>query len=84
MRTTLKHIECKINTLNEITNNPKERFEKGHFYCDQAYGGHKLVQIVNDGGGVQEITYGYTTKKELIEKISMLIKGVQMGKELVK
>ena len=74
-RITIKHIQNQVDILNEFTGQPKESYTKkedgkyssnvGCYYISQAYGGYKLEQIVNEGGGAKEITYYRMTKREL-------------------
>jgi len=49
------------------------------YHLDKAYGGYKLIQNVNKGGGVREITHTRSTKKDLFNKIKWLIKGFELG-----
>ena len=75
MRVTKEHLENQVLMLNEFTGQPKEPYSKnengeyksniGNYNIGWAYGGCKLEQIVNSGGGVREITYYRHTKKEL-------------------
>lgn len=75
MRVTKEHLENQVLMLNEFTGQPKEPYSKnengeyksniGNYNIGWAYGGCKLEQIVNEGGGVREITYHRLTKKEL-------------------
>ena len=49
----------------------------GTFYLEGAYGGHKLVQVINYGGGVRDVLYcGYVSKRELYHLIAALLKGL--------
>ena len=74
-RITIKHIQNQVDILNEFTGQPQESYTKkedgkyssnvGCYHISQAYGGCKLEQIVNEGGGVREITYYRMTKREL-------------------
>ena len=74
-RITIQHIQNQVDILNEFTGQPQESYTKkengkysfniGCYYIGQAYGGYKLEQVVNEGGGVKEITYYRLTKREL-------------------
>ena len=74
-RITIEHIQNQVDILNEFTGQPKEHYTNndegklianvGHYYIGQAYGGCKLEQVVNENGGVKEITYYRLTKREL-------------------
>jgi hypothetical protein len=49
----------------------------GTFYLEGAYGGHKLVQVINYGGGVRDVLRcGYVSKRELYHLIGALLDGV--------
>ena len=86
MRITKKQLENKVEYLNEITGNEVEPWKRidgkniasvGTYYLDGAYGGYKLVKIVNTGGGVTSITHGYISKRELASLIDAYISGIQ-------
>lgn len=75
MRITNKHLENQVDILNNHTNQPEKSWTKndngeyksnvGNYHIAGAYGGWKLEQIVNEGGGVREITNYRMTKREL-------------------
>ena len=49
----------------------------GTYYLEGAYGGHKLVQIVNHGGGVRDVLgTGYVSKRELYRAIGAYLDGM--------
>lgn len=49
----------------------------GTYYLEGAYGGHKLVQIVNYGGGVRDVfRNGYGTKRETYRLIAAYLDGM--------
>ena len=48
----------------------------GRYYAQGAYGGWKLVQIVNEGGGERSVTDGYGTKRELYRLIHAYREGM--------
>ena len=48
----------------------------GRYYVSGAYGGWKLVQIVNEGGGERGITDGYGTKREVCQLIHAYREGM--------
>ncbi len=85
MKVNQKMLQDRIDYLNEITNNPLKTWERkdGHSICnignyclDSAYGGHRLVKIINSGGGQTDITSGYISKKDLYYQINAFIDGV--------
>ena len=70
MRITKKQIEYQVKMLNEDMGNKTKSYENGKsnigtYTIDYSYGGCKLHQIVNNGGGVVEITPYRLTKREL-------------------
>ena len=83
MRITEKDLNAVVNRLNSVTGQPKtygikngKEFKTniGHYCLDAAYGGWKLVQVVNEGGGIKEITQsGFTSKKNLYYEIQAII-----------
>ena len=86
MRITSKDLEILCKRINEITGNKLEPYTRdenrnkaniGTYYIDMAYGGNKLVQISNDGGGVNEITYGYVSKRELYNSMQAYKSGLE-------
>ena len=76
-----KDLEVLVNRLNIITNNPITYNNKetrktniGHYCLDYAYGGVKLVQVVNDGGGIKGISSGgFGTKRDLCNQLVTLV-----------
>lgn len=88
-RITERDLKGAIKTLNRITGNPEANYRRegdklianiGSYYLEMAYGGNKLVQIVNEGGGIREITHGFIPKRELYHQIWAYIKGIEDGK----
>lgn len=51
----------------------------GRYWVQGAYGGWKLVQIVNEGGGERSITSGYVSKRELYSLIHAYREGIAAG-----
>lgn len=87
MRTTQKHLDAKIETINRITGQPSTYGTKtkdggfeinvGHYHLDKAYGGHQLVQTVNDGGGLTcPCGYGRHTKSQMAAILDAFIAGL--------
>ena len=49
----------------------------GTYYLMGAYGGHKLVQITNYGGGVRDVLrVGYSSKRELYYAMHAYLDGI--------
>ena len=71
------------------TNNLEEPYTKtdgkykaniGNYHLDGAYGGYKLAQMVNEGGGIRDILRcGYTTKKDLYQLMNAYLNGVELN-----
>lgn len=76
---------CRI--LNEETGNPVEYFNKetstcnpGNFHIDYAYGGCRLAQTCNSGGGERNITHGYMPKRTTYDAIQQFRCGINFAK----
>ena len=86
MRTTQKHIDAKIDTINRMTGQPLTYMSKkdgkniinvGHYHLDKAYGGQQLVQTMNDGGGITcPCGYGRHTKSQMAAILDAFIAGL--------
>lgn len=73
-RITMDDLRKRLDYLNEITKDDKYKYQ---FYI--AYGAYGLNKVVNDGGGCRTII-GLTTKKDLYNRMSDLIYGIELGK----
>ena len=51
----------------------------GRYWVQGAYGGWKLVQIINEGGGERSITGGYVSRRELYSLIHAYREGMAAG-----
>lgn len=89
-RIKLANLEHLVQRINEATNSPltystkidgKHSINIGHYHLDGAYGGWKLVRTMNDGGGIDEITYGYCSKRELYDKMLAFLSGIYAAQE---
>lgn len=83
---TQKDLQAIIDRLNRSTGNPveyiseidgKRKINVGHFGLDIAYGGYKLVQTVNDRGGVRDVFHARVSKAALAELIFAYIEGIR-------
>ena len=85
-RITQQDLEYACARLNRVTETPEDGWlhrpdgsmeaRIGHFYIESAYGGWKLVQIVNPFGGVREpLGGGYTSRRVLLGLIHAMIAG---------
>lgn len=91
MRVTKKQLQAIVDRINIITKSPMTTYTKdkkgkfkaniGNFHLDFAYGGCALHRIENAGGGVNTITSGYVTKKELAFLMWQYIAGIEVGRE---
>ena len=92
-RYTMRDLEGLVDRLNRTTGAEAEPYrdateaEKaagfggvgniGTYYLMGAYGGHKLVQITNYGGGVRDVLgTGYASKRELYRAVSAYLDGI--------
>jgi hypothetical protein len=61
----------------EVDKPRREYPQIGYYYLMGAYGGSKLVQIVNEHGGVRDVLphLGYTSKREVAAGIRSFLIG---------
>lgn len=90
-RITEKDLKNLVRILNEETGNPVEYFNMetrrcnpGNFHLDWAYGGVKLVQTCNEGGGCKTITEGYNSKRVTYDLIQQFRSGIRYQQQLAK
>ena len=86
-RITQKDLEYLVERINKITGSPatpytttketKDIKANAHnYHLDYACGGVKLVQMVNHGGGIREISRGgFGTKRELYHWMNAFLAG---------
>jgi hypothetical protein len=91
-RITEANLKGMCDTLNRITNSPMEQYTKTetgykanplNYHLDFAYGGVKLCRMCNEGGGVNDISSGYGTKRELWDWMQAYLRGIELGKSQV-
>ena len=84
-RITQKDLEYQIDRINEVTSSPMASYTKngklksnvGNYHLDYAYGGVKLSRMVNENGGIVNISRnGYGTKKELYNWMQAFLTGM--------
>lgn len=77
-RITLKDLEAVLNRINSKTgfNSPKYGVV-GSYTLDFAYGGCRLDQFVNEGGGIRTVTNGYVSKRELYGLMHAYLSGME-------
>jgi len=83
----IKELESLVTAINEITgNNTAEWTRKdgkttaniGNYHLDGAYGGYALYQMMNEGGGVHDISsMGHQSKRELGTFLHGFLGGLQ-------
>ncbi len=88
-RITQKQLENLVDRINKVTKSPATSWTKTtnaglkanicNYYLDYAYGGVKLVRMVNGRGGIEEISCGYGTKRELYEWMHAFLCGIAQG-----
>ena len=83
MNITLKNLEAVVNRINKAVGNT-EHNAIGNYQLDNAYGGWMLVKIMNDGGGINTITQGYRSKRELYDQLFAFIAGVEAAQNELK
>jgi len=84
---TEKDLEGMLLRLNRVAGTPttpytklpsgKHRANIGNYHLDFAYGGVKVVQMDNNGGGIRTITQGYETKRNCYNQLYMYIRGIE-------
>lgn len=93
-RITEKDLAAVVNRINEMTGSPETSYttyqengkkkwkaNPGNYHLQSAYGGHGLVRMCNEGGGVESIIGGYMPKRELYEKMQVFINGYGLSKK---
>ncbi|MHC4271996.1 MAG: hypothetical protein ACYST2_06760 [Planctomycetota bacterium] len=87
-RITQKDLEYLVDRINEATDSPKACYTKvaetgpmkaniGNYHLDYAYGGVKLVRMVNERGGITDISRcGFGTKRELYNWMQAFLSGL--------
>lgn len=83
-RITQKDLEQLCLEINKTTNQPlkpvdKMQWQIGNYHLDYAYGGVKLVQVMNENGGIRTIsTDGYDTKRKLYNWMEAFLYGLRI------
>ena len=85
MKINKQDLENLVDRINDIAGTPKEHCSRidgkfkaniGNYYLSGAYGGWKLEQVVNEGGGCTSITNGFVPKKDLYYEMQAFISGL--------
>ena len=85
-RITQKDLEYLVKRINEATNSPETSYQTtskgykaniGNYHLDYAYGGVRLSQMMNEGGGIHVISSGgFGTKRELYNWMQAFLSGM--------
>jgi hypothetical protein len=89
MSITIRHLQSKVDMINNLTNAPSEAYTRledgslyaneGHYHISQAYGGFMLQKICNSSGGVScPCGHGHVTKKELSHQLNGFLAGLEL------
>ena len=86
-RITDKHLQYRVDRINEVLNRPKESWTRkkdgslraniGNFHLGGAYGRTSLQEMMNEGGGVTQ-TFGLYTKRELFDLMGAFLSGIEV------
>lgn len=90
-RTTKAQLQTLCDYVNDATGHAREAWSRdadgkyhanpGTFVLDYCYGGVRLSQMCNEGGGQRDIT-GRATKGETAERIRAFLAGVRCMQDL--
>lgn len=90
MEITEKDLTELVCRINEATNNPVAPWDVkrgelvaqvGNYHIDRAYGGFKLVRMVNSNGGYTDVSRGgFVSKRELYNWMTAFLDGVDATK----
>jgi len=89
MQITKKDLYSAVDEINTLTGNPIHEWDKtngtikgaiGNYHLYGAYGGWRLDQITNEGGGTRTIsTGGCESKKSIYKFMVAFIAGLKIG-----
>lgn len=93
-RVTTQMLENLALTINEVTGNPTETYERGedgrwsglvgNYHISSAYGGASLHRMVNTSGGASDVFgRGHMPKRELGELMHAFLRGYEAAREEV-
>ena len=79
-------LEALVSRINSVTGSPSESYTKDeagkftsnldNYHLSWAYGGVTLHRMCTTGGGVNEIFAGHMPKRELYNKMSAFLAGI--------
>lgn len=90
MRITKKHLQAKIDTINNILFDSEEthiqtsegwKSLKGRFILSQAYGGYDVCKYVSEGGGEHSFMNGHGPAREANEFLRGFISALSEVKK---
>jgi hypothetical protein len=88
---TIKFLEAQVNRLNILTSSPLVPYvrtgernvpQAGNYHLDGAYGGYALSRMCESGGTSDVFRCGHVSKRELSDRISAMICGIESMKPL--
>ncbi len=80
-RITNAQLETFLRSVNE-GRGKETRKDLGYVYLDSAYGGARVVEIVNEHGGVRVLSdFGYGTKRECYNFLVGMAAGIAAGRQ---
>ena len=90
MRITKKHLEAKVQTINNLLDRPKTPYTRvdgklkaniGNFSLSMAYGGYSVHEMTNEQGGVSTIiNIGHIPARELALLLDGFVAGIMVNK----
>lgn len=81
----ISDLNAVVARINHATKSPETPYTRtadktvcniGNYHLDSAYGGHSLVRMHNDGGGVQSIIAGFHSKRDLYNLMQSFLSGI--------
>ena len=88
-RVTQKQLENLVQRLNRCAGTPETKYTKtasgykanpNHYYIQGAYGGWKLEQVANEGGGAHDpIPMGFVSKRCCYELVDAFRRGMEVA-----
>jgi hypothetical protein len=78
-RITEKDLQAVVDRINRTTGSPMKWGDVGNYQLDGAYGGWRLVRVVNKSGGVTDITSGYRSKRDVYDLMHSWLRGWEAG-----
>lgn len=91
-RITKAQLESLVDSINQATGSPMHAYSKhggggkpikykanvGNYHLDSAYGGHKLVRMDNESGGIRDVlSTGFVSKRELYQAMQSFLRGLE-------